>query len=103
VEVLDARRASLGPGHPATLTSMNNLGRLRADQGALDEAELLLRSALKGRAHHFGAADADTAVSARNLMDVLKARGVPDATAAVTKLIAAAVARRGKRRQRGRE
>jgi hypothetical protein len=38
-EVLDVMRATLGPKHPDTLSSMNNLAGLLKAQGKLGEAE----------------------------------------------------------------
>jgi hypothetical protein len=42
-ETLDIRRRVLGPEHPVTLTSMNNLAIVLADEGRYAEAEKLDR------------------------------------------------------------
>ena len=47
-EALEARREVLGPKHPNTLTSVNNLGRLLQDRGDLERAEPLLREVVQG-------------------------------------------------------
>jgi tetratricopeptide (TPR) repeat protein len=45
-EVLPLRRKVLGPDHPETLTSMNDLGLSLLDAGELDKAEKMLRDCL---------------------------------------------------------
>ena len=47
-EVLEGRRAALGPQHPETLTSINNLASALHAQGHLEEANQLFQEALQG-------------------------------------------------------
>src|SRR4051794_20331601 len=48
-QALALARQALGPRHPNTLQSMNNLAVLYKDQGRYAEAEPLYREALQGR------------------------------------------------------
>ena len=45
-EALRVQQETLGPKHPSTLTSMNNLAMLLKEQGRLAEAEPLYRETL---------------------------------------------------------
>ena len=54
-EALDARRAQLGPAHPDTLTSANNLASCLIMRGRLHEAEPLLVEASRGAKKALGA------------------------------------------------
>jgi tetratricopeptide (TPR) repeat protein len=53
----------LGPDHPDTATSLNNLAYLYQQQGRYSDAEPLLRQALSIREHVFGPEHPDTANS----------------------------------------
>ena len=46
VQVLEARQRVLGPEHPHTLTSMNNVARAMESQGKAAEAEALHRQVI---------------------------------------------------------
>jgi len=61
------REATLGPTHPDTLTSVNNLGVLRQDMGKHVEALPLFRRALEGREATLGPTHKDTLISVHNL------------------------------------
>ena len=74
-EALALRRAVEGDGHPDTLDSIYNLGRLLQDRGELEEAAALLREELDGAAALKGAAHEETISSAANLRKVLEAGG----------------------------
>ena len=41
--MLEIRRRTLGPEHPETLFSLNNLGNVLAREGRLDEGEAMIR------------------------------------------------------------
>lgn len=45
---LQGKEKALGPDHPSTLITTNNLGNLYRDQGRIQEAETLYRRALQG-------------------------------------------------------
>jgi hypothetical protein len=47
-ETLEVQRATLGPKHLDTLTSMNNLATLLRAQGKLAEAAMLFKETLEG-------------------------------------------------------
>jgi tetratricopeptide (TPR) repeat protein len=50
---VEGRRAVFGPGHPVTLSAIEDLGLVARDQGRIDEAVALLRAVLVGmRAFH---------------------------------------------------
>jgi len=46
-QALEIRRNVLGPEHPDTLLSINNMGRLLMDMGSFAEAEPLIREAVE--------------------------------------------------------
>ena len=46
-ETLEVERATLGPKHPSTLISMNNLAQLLQAQGKLAESEALFKETLE--------------------------------------------------------
>src|ERR1039458_8575261 len=56
-EALDGRQRSLGPNHPATLASMNNLGLLLRGEGRYAEAEKLFRQLLDTQRRAVGPSD----------------------------------------------
>ena len=63
---------ALGPEHPDTATSLNNLARLYVGQGRYPEAEPLCRRALAIREKALGLEHPDTAISIRNYAELLK-------------------------------
>ena len=71
---------ALGPAHPDTLATVNNLANLLSDQGKLDEAEPLYRRALAGKEEALGPAHPSTLNSVGNLAILLNKKG--DAAAA---------------------
>eukprot|EP00808_Paulinella_micropora_P008031 g47259.t1 len=64
---LQGQEKTLGPEHPDTLTSVNNLGFLLYHQSKLAEAEPLYRRALEGQEKTLGAEHPDTLISFSNL------------------------------------
>lgn len=75
---LRVRGAALGPHHPATASSLNNLANLVARSGDAAEAERLLRRALAAREAALGPAHADTSATLHNLARQLERRGEID-------------------------
>ncbi|GFG21196.1 putative Podospora anserina S mat genomic DNA chromosome 6, supercontig 2, partial [Aspergillus udagawae] len=65
----------LGPEHPATLGSVNNLGLVLDRQGKYQEAEAMHRRALQGREKVLGPEHPDTLASINNLGLVLNSQG----------------------------
>ena len=65
----------LGPDHPNTASSLNNLAALYDSQGKLTEAEPLFRRALEIRERVLGPDHPDTALSLNNLAVLYKAQG----------------------------
>jgi tetratricopeptide (TPR) repeat protein len=72
---LDARKKSLGPDHPDTLNSVNNLAMLYRNQGRYDEAEQLYVHALEARERLLGSENPDTYVSMNNLAYLYRSQG----------------------------
>ena len=72
---LEARERLLGPGHPDTLTSVNNLAALLRAKGDYAAAEPLNRRALEVREQLLGPEHPDTLTSVNNLADLLLAKG----------------------------
>lgn len=70
-EVWDVRRTSLGPEHPSTLTSVNNLGALLQRMKRFPEAERLLQQALAGRRRVLGPDHHHTLLSMFNVGYIL--------------------------------
>src|SRR5207248_451010 len=68
----------LGPDHPNTLVSLNNLSRVYEDAGDRDEAEAVCRRALRGRERVLGPNHPHVAVSLHNLALLVAARGASD-------------------------
>lgn len=62
----------LGPDHPNTLTSVNNLANVLESQGRYKEAEELYRRASEGRESVLGPDHPDTICSVSSLADILK-------------------------------
>ena len=69
---MEAREHTLGPEHPDTLTSLNNLAALADKRGDLDGAEPLYRRALEAREHTLGLDHPDTLTSVFNLALLLR-------------------------------
>ena len=65
----------LGPEHPYTLTSVNNLGLVLQSQGKYEEAEAMHRRALKSREKVPGPEHPDTLTSVSHLGSVLQSQG----------------------------
>ncbi len=65
--LLKTREHILGPEHPDTLSSLNNLGVLLSDKGDYDGAEACYRRALAGREKALGPEHPDTLSSIGNL------------------------------------
>ena len=65
----------LGPEHPSTATSLNNLAGLYRLQGKYPEAEPLLERALAIREQQLGPEHPDTATSLNNLASLYQAQG----------------------------
>jgi tetratricopeptide (TPR) repeat protein len=68
----------LGPEHPNTAASLNNLAGLLQRQGALDEARPLHERAFAIREKQLGPEHPDTAISLNNLAGLLQAQGALD-------------------------
>ncbi|MEO0533328.1 MAG: CHAT domain-containing tetratricopeptide repeat protein [Cyanobacteria bacterium P01_A01_bin.123] len=66
-EALAINEAALGPNHPDTVVSLNNLALLYDSQGRYEEAEPLYLQALEIRESVLGPNHPDTAVSLNNL------------------------------------
>jgi tetratricopeptide (TPR) repeat protein len=73
--VLELREKALGPEHPATATSLNNLGTLYVKMGDYAKAEPLLQRALKIREKVLGPGHPDTANSLNNLAQLYRKMG----------------------------
>ncbi|CUS15720.1 unnamed protein product, partial [Tuber aestivum] len=65
--VLEGSEKILGPDHPDTLTSVNNLATVLKTQGKYDESEVMHRHALEGREKILGPDHPKTQLSANNL------------------------------------
>ena len=65
----------LGPEHPDTLASVNNLGLVLESQGRYEEAETMHRRALEAREKVLGPEHPDTLTSVSNLGSVLERQG----------------------------
>jgi tetratricopeptide (TPR) repeat protein len=65
----------LGPEHPSTLTSMNNLASTLNARGDLDGAQTYEERVLEARTRILGPEHPDTLTSMNNLASTLKARG----------------------------
>ena len=72
---LEIRESSLGPDHPDTATSLNNLAVLYSAQGRDAEAEPLHLRALEIRESSLGPDHPDTAASLNNLAILYSAQG----------------------------
>jgi len=92
------RSELLGNDHPETLAVRHGLGKLRARQGRLDEAEILLRDVLERRARVLGPDDAATIESLDSLAVLREAQGDLHEAARLTEQVLDR-----KRRRSGRE
>jgi tetratricopeptide (TPR) repeat protein len=72
---LESREKVLGPEHPDTLSSVNNLGNLLSDKGEYHEAEALLRRALESCEKILGPEHPGTLSTANNLGTTLFEKG----------------------------
>ena len=76
---LAAREKTLGPEHPSTLRSVNNLGLILKHKGDYDAAEILLRRALEGQEKTHGSENPHTLTCISNLGNFLRDKGDYDA------------------------
>ena len=76
-QTLAARERVLGPDHPNTLHSRNNLAIAYQDAGRLDEAISLHEQTLAARERVLGPDHPDTLTSRNNLATAYQARGPP--------------------------
>ena len=74
-EALAGTRATLGPKHPDTLGSMNNLAWLQKEQGKLKEAEPLMRETLEILRATLCPKHPSTLASMSNFAALLKVQG----------------------------
>ncbi|PVH67751.1 hypothetical protein DL98DRAFT_442843, partial [Cadophora sp. DSE1049] len=74
-EMLRLREEVLGPEHPDTLTSMNNLACLFEDQGKYEAAEPLYEETLRLNEKVFGQEHPDTLLSMNNLASLFESQG----------------------------
>ncbi|KAH8696621.1 hypothetical protein BGW36DRAFT_343579 [Talaromyces proteolyticus] len=74
-QVFETRQVVLGPDHPGTLTSMNNLGLVLNMQGKYEEAEMIHRQTLKIKEKVLELDHPDTLASMNNLGLVLNMQG----------------------------
>jgi tetratricopeptide (TPR) repeat protein len=74
-QVLAIREQALGPDHPDTAISLNNLALLYASQGRYGSAEPLYQRALAIREQALGPDHADTATSLNNLAALYRSQG----------------------------
>ena len=82
--------STLGPDHPDTLMSVNNLGLLLRDQGDFDGAEPYFRRALEAQKKALGPEHPSTFVSISNLVDLLAKKGDMAAAEAMREAFGAA-------------
>ncbi|CUS06611.1 unnamed protein product [Tuber aestivum] len=74
---LEGREKILGPDHPDTLTSVNNLAGVLQSQGKYDESEEMHRRALEGREKILGPDHPNTLSSVKNLATVVRLQAGP--------------------------
>ncbi|GIK00850.1 hypothetical protein Aspvir_004879 [Aspergillus viridinutans] len=74
-DVLEIMETALGPEHPDTLLSVNDLGSVLNDQGKYEEAEAMHRRALEGLEKALGPEHPDTLAMANNLGSALAQQG----------------------------
>ncbi len=71
-QAMEYWEAALGPDHPDTLKTINNLGQTCLCLGRAEEAESLLRRALEGRLRALGESDAQTLSTMNNMAALLQ-------------------------------
>ena len=74
-DTLETAEKTLGPEHPQTLTSMNNLASLYEHTGRYGDAEPLYRRALEVRERVLGPEHPDTLTSMNNLASLYQSTG----------------------------
>ena len=67
IRALQGKEEALGPDHTSTLSTVNNLGNLYADQGKLAEAEKMYIRALQGKEEALGPDHTSTLDTVNNL------------------------------------
>ena len=72
---LEIREKVLGPNHPDTATSLNNLAGIYSSQGQYKEAEPLLKRALEINEKALGPDHPNTAISLNNLAEIYRSQG----------------------------
>jgi len=72
---LQGKEEALGPKHTSTLSTVNNLGNLYADQGRLAEAEAMYNRALQGKEEALGPKHTSTLDTVNNLGNLYKNQG----------------------------
>ncbi|KAF8536533.1 hypothetical protein BDD12DRAFT_781369 [Trichophaea hybrida] len=72
---LEGREKVLGPDHPDTMTSVNNLAQVLQSQGKCEQAEQMNRRVLEGREKVLEPDHPDTLTSVNNLALVLQSQG----------------------------
>ena len=68
-------KTMLGPGHPETLSSMENLASIYRDQGRFGEAETLQMRVVEGRKTMLGPDNPETLSSMENLASIYRDQG----------------------------
>lgn len=74
--VREIREKTVGPEHPDTISSLNNLGELYESQGQYREAETILRRALEMSQKALGPDHPGTATVLHNLAGIYRRRGL---------------------------
>lgn len=72
---LAGKEKVLGPDHPSTAITVNNLGTLCRDQGKLDEAEKMYQRALAGKEKALGPDHTSTLETVNNFGNLYKDQG----------------------------
>ena len=80
---LESRRKALGPDHPDTLASTENLAQALRKAGKLEEAEQLASIGLAGRERVLGSKHSDTFGTMATLADILRDKGDASGAAAL--------------------
>jgi tetratricopeptide (TPR) repeat protein len=78
---LRGKEEALGPTHTSTLSTVNNLGLLYANQGKLGEAEQMYERALRGYEEALGPTHTSTLNTVNNLGSLYRDQGKACATA----------------------
>lgn len=72
---LELRQKQLGPAHPETAATLNNLANVLLALGNLAQAEPLQRRALRALEDALGSGHSRVATASSNLADILRAKG----------------------------